>query len=172
MINQDVHVQDDFLSSDHFQLLNQIILQYDFFWAWNSVLPKECFTANEKYNRQLVHWFYPPKFHPDSKINDYFSVFKLVSDHLGAKEVIRMKLNCNYPTDKIMDHGFHIDTLEESKTSIFYLNTNNGYTKFEHSGEIIKSVENRIITFDSQKSHSGTSCTDQYQRLVLNINWK
>ena len=83
-----------------------------------------------------------------------------------------MKLNCNYPTDKTMEHGFHIDTEENSKTSIFYMNTNNGYTKFEDNGEIVKSVQNRMITFDSSIIHSGSSCTDEYNRLVLNINWK
>ena len=83
-----------------------------------------------------------------------------------------MKLNCNYPTDKIMEHGFHIDTEENSKTSIFYMNTNNGYTKFEDNGEMVKSVQNRMITFDSSRRHSGSSCTDEYNRLVLNINWK
>ena len=168
MINQDVYVQDDFLSSDHFQLLNQIILQYDFFWAWNSILYQGDFISDEKYNRQLVHWFYPKK----GPFKDYYEVFKIIPDQLGAKEVIRMKLNCNYPTDKIMDHGFHIDTEEDSKTSIFYLNTNDGYTKFEDNGEIVKSVENRMITFDSSRRHSGSSCTDEYNRLVLNINWK
>ena len=168
MLDKDVIVQDNFLSIDYLQLLNQITIQYDFFWCWNSVLPQEDFVSNEKYNRQLVHWFHPKK----ESFKDYFEIFKLVSDHLGAKEVIRMKLNCNYPTDKIIEHGFHIDTMEDSKTSIFYLNTNDGYTKFEDSGEIIKSVENRMITFNSSKRHTGSTCTDQYHRLVLNINWK
>ena len=161
-------INDNFLSIDYLQLLNQIINQYDFFWAWNSILSLEDFVPHEKYNRQLVHWFYPKK----SPFKDYFEIFKIVADQLGAKEVIRMKLNCNYPTDKIIEHGFHIDTSEVSKTSIFYLNTNDGYTKFEDSGEIVKSVENRMITFNSSKRHSGSTCTDQYNRLVLNINWK
>ena len=168
MLDKDVIVQDNFLSIEHFQLLNIILLQYDFFWAWNSILYQEDFIPNEKYNRQLVHWFYPKK----GPFKDYYEVFKLIPDQLGAKEVIRMKLNCNYPTDEIMDHGFHIDTEENSNTSIFYLNTNNGYTKFEDNGEIVKSVENRMITFDSSRRHSGSSCTDEYNRLVLNINWK
>lgn len=164
----DLVVQDNFLSNDLLSLLTQITLQYDFFWAWNSVLPQEDFLPNEKYNRQLVHWFYPQK----GDFKDYFEVFKIISDQLGVKELIRMKLNCNYPTDKIIEHGFHIDTSEDSKTSIFYLNTNDGYTKFEDSGEIVKSVENRMITFDSSRRHSGSTCTNEYNRLVLNINWK
>ena len=78
MINQDVYVQDDFLSSDHFELLNQIILQYDFLWAWNSILYQGDFISDEKYNRQLVHWFYPKK----GSFKDYYEVFKLIPDQL------------------------------------------------------------------------------------------
>jgi len=166
--NNNIIIQDNFLSIDHFQLLDIILLEFDFFWSWNSILYQGDFISDEKYNRQLVHWFYPKK----GSFKDYYEVFKLIPDQLGAKEVIRMKLNCNYPTDKIMEHGFHIDTEENSKTSIFYMNTNNGYTKFEDNGEIVKSVQNRMITFDSSRRHSGSSCTDEYNRLVLNINWK
>ena len=166
--NNNIIIQDNFLSIDHFQLLDIILLEHDFFWSWNSILYQGDFISDEKYNRQLVHWFYPKK----GSFKDYYEVFKLIPDQLGAKEVIRMKLNCNYPTDKTMEHGFHIDTEENSKTSIFYMNTNNGYTKFEDNGEIVKSVQNRLITFDSSRRHSGSSCTDEYNRLVLNINWK
>ena len=50
------------------------------------------------------------------------------------------------------------------------MNTNDGYTEFE-TGEIVKSVANRLVTFDSSIKHLGTSCTDQIDRKVLNINW-
>ena len=55
-------------------------------------------------------------------------------------------------------------------TSILYLNTNDGYTIFE-DGTKIESVENRLVTFDSHIKHSGTSCTNQKVRLVLNMNY-
>ena len=53
-------------------------------------------------------------------------------------------------------------------SAIFYLNTNNGYTKFE-DGTIISSIENRLVTFPSTMLHTGTSCTDTKYRLVLNL---
>ena len=57
------------------------------------------------------------------------------------------------------------------KTAILYLNTNNGYTKFE-SGEKITSVENKLIIFNAKEKHSGTtnSCEQPY-RVVLNLNY-
>ena len=56
------------------------------------------------------------------------------------------------------------------KTAIFYLNTNNGYTLFE-DGTKIESVANRLLTFDANLPHTGTSCTDKQFRCVLNINY-
>ena len=67
----------------------------------------------------------------------------------------------------------HID-FDEKKykihTGILYVNTNNGYTKFSN-GEIVKSEENKYVEFDSQLEHTGTSCTDQDYRIVINFNY-
>ena len=56
------------------------------------------------------------------------------------------------------------------KGAILYLNTNDGYTCFE-DGNKIKSIENRFVAFDSSLKHSGTTCTDEPRRIVLNINY-
>ena len=55
-------------------------------------------------------------------------------------------------------------------TSIFYLNTNNGYTYFE-DGSKVKSIANRFVIFPCYMSHGGASCTDNDNRVVLNINY-
>jgi len=57
------------------------------------------------------------------------------------------------------------------KTSILYINTNNGYTGFK-TGEKFSSKENRLVTFDGHQLHTGTtnSCQQPY-RCVLNINY-
>ena len=54
---------------------------------------------------------------------------------------------------------------------ILYLNTNNGYTKFEDGTKVI-SEENKLIIFDAGQKHSGTtnSCDAPY-RLVFNLNY-
>ena len=58
------------------------------------------------------------------------------------------------------------------QTAIFYLNTNNGYTKFQDNTiQDVNSVANRLITFDGSLQHAGCSCTDQNVRVVLNINY-
>ena len=55
-------------------------------------------------------------------------------------------------------------------TSILYLNTNDGYTQFEN-GTKIESIENRLITFPLSYRHTGTTCTNQPFRAVINFNY-
>jgi hypothetical protein len=55
-------------------------------------------------------------------------------------------------------------------TSIFYLNTNNGYTAFE-DGTKIESVANRFVTFPCFTKHAGTGCADENIRVLINFNY-
>ena len=55
-------------------------------------------------------------------------------------------------------------------TSIFYMNTNNGYTEFE-DGTKVESIANRIVSFPFNMEHTGTSCTDEQTRIVINFNY-
>ena len=75
------------------------------------------------------------------------------------------------------ENEFHVDgpslseeKLKQSSTSIFYVNTNNGYTKFE-DGTKVESVANRMVTFPANMKHTGTSCTDEKIRVVINFNY-
>ena len=68
-----------------------------------------------------------------------------------------------------------MDNMSEEKqkqwtTSIFYVNTNNGYTKFE-DGTKVESVANRMVTFSTNMKHLGTSCTNEKRRIVINFNY-
>ena len=53
-------------------------------------------------------------------------------------------------------------------TAIFYMNTNDGYTIFE-DGTKVESVANRMITFPANMKHTGTSCTNQQTRVLINF---
>jgi len=88
---------------------------------------------------------------------------------------LRAKANITTCSEKIQIYGYHSDMPDNianiSKTAIFYLNNNDGYTIFENDGQKIQSVENRIVIFDSNQKHSGTNCTDQKFRAVINLNF-
>ena len=60
---------------------------------------------------------------------------------------------------------------DNAKTSLLYINTNNGYTEFE-TGEKVSSVANRLVTFPNNLYHTGTTNTcDEPFRCVVNIDW-
>ena len=163
-----VVVQDNFLMEDLFDAYVACIDNNDFCWNWTGIVGDDQFVSHPKYNHHLVHMFYPKP----NLYNHYFEFFETLLFQLSPKikKLIRMKLNCIPRTHEIIRHGFHIDTDEKCRTSILYMNTNDGYTEFE-TGERVKSVANRLVTFDSSIKHLGTSCTDQIDRKVLNINW-
>ena len=90
---------------------------------------------------------------------------------LGIKTIKRIKANLNLQTPEIITHGFHVDdpTLKNpAHNAIYYVNSNDGYTLFE-DGTKIESVENRLVIFNSLLKHTGTSCTDEKLRCVVNF---
>jgi hypothetical protein len=93
---------------------------------------------------------------------------------LNPYTVIRLKVNITHKTSKVIENGLHTDEAEDRvpkdtkvKSSIFYLNSNDGYTSFE-TGERIESVENRLLLFDAMKKHAGSTCTNAQYRAVVN----
>jgi len=111
-----------------------------------------------------------------NKVNSQlYETVKPIIDKLKPSKLNRIKVNLLLKSETIREHGLHVDDLnwnKKSHTSIFYLNTNNGYTRFK-SGEKVESVANRLVTFHASKKHGGStnSCDTPY-RLVLNINYE
>jgi len=84
----------------------------------------------------------------------------------------RCKANLNPREDKNYQLGdYHSDYNLTCKTAILYINTNNGYTKFKGVDDVVESVENRIVIFDSHLKHVGFTCTDEKTRVLININY-
>ena len=69
-----------------------------------------------------------------------------------------------------MGENISKERLKQWTTAIFYVNTNNGYTKFEDE-TIVESVANRVVTFPANMKHTGTSCTDEKTRVIINFNY-
>ena len=95
-------------------------------------------------------------------------------EKLGIVSLVRAKFNLLHRTDKIIEHQPHIDIPnppDNLKTAILYLNTNNGYTKFEDGNKVL-SEENRLVIFDGKLKHWGStnSCSEPY-RIVFNLNY-
>ena len=97
-----------------------------------------------------------------------------VLEKIGKVNILRIKANLVPKGSSIIEHGFHIDYKEKipsnAITSIFYVNTNNGYTKFE-DGTIVESVANRLVAFPANIKHRGVSQTNEETRILINFNY-
>ena len=166
-----VEVVDNFLDLKVLQDIRNYLMSTNFPWYWNpsvSFYDETKHTMKEPLNNfQFTHIFYRDG-EPQS---DAYGLIKHITQKLNMIALISAKSNLLPRLNDIEEHGYHVDTDFSCNTSILYLNTCNGYTKFEESGEKVYSVENRFVTFPSQLRHTGSSCTDQKSRLVLNINW-
>ena len=154
-----MQVIDNFLSEDEFKNLRSYISSTSFPWYFGLV------TTDSK-TAQFVHTFYANDAPTSSW--PYVEFFRL---RLNMASLVRIKVNLNPKTEtlQVHDNAFHID-YPDITTAVYYLNTCDGYTLFE-DGTKVNSVENRIVIFDSNMRHTGTSCTNESGRLVMNINY-
>ena len=83
---------------------------------------------------------------------------------------MRVKANMNMRTPEIIEHGFHTDGTSSCTAAIYYVNTNDGYTAFE-DGTKVESIANRLVVFNTQTKHTGTTCTNAKFRCVINFNY-
>ena len=167
----DIKIVDNFMPEDIFLKYSKSIIEIP--WSACSVVYEgdlDCeLSCNELDNFMLVHSFYDKNI-PVSKL--YYQFIEPLLPHIQIKSLIRAKVNLNPRTEKIVQHGYHVDNeLENSLSSILYLNTNNGYTQFKESGTKVGSVANRLVTFPNSYFHTGSTCTNQKYRMTLNLNY-
>lgn len=163
-----IKVLDNFLDETEFSNIQDFLIgksRASFPWYYSNVVTNE----DPKEHFQFIHIFYA-NFGPSS---DFFPVISNLILKLKIKSLVRIKANLLTTTQEIIEYKFHYDQPERNtgmKVAIFYLNTNNGYTLFE-DGRKVESVQNRMVVFDGDMAHTGTSCTDQNVRAVINFNY-
>ena len=158
---------DNFIDQQSFQNLKNTMLGDNFCWNYNQAID----YADDKDKFQFTHSFYK-----DSGPSSFFyDTITPVLRRIKYKELFRIKANLLTRTSKIEPNTFHTDIqgnwgVLPYITSIFYLNTNDGYTEFE-DGTKIESIENRWVSFPEDTKHRGTSCTNERVRVVINFNY-
>ena len=170
-----ITVIDDFLPYIESEILSRALTNPQVTWVGsNAVYDDDPISpkCDPKYNFQLCHVFLESKSQMMINKNTFHLLDALVKK-INATEWVRIKLNLNPCNSQIIEHGFHIDHTsprDDSWTAIYYVNSNNGYTLFK-DGTKVESIRNRFVVFPSKLQHSGTTCTDVYARLVLNLNF-
>lgn len=160
-----IETKDNFLNDTYFKEL-----ETEFTSEWLPWYLQHSVSIKNDGHIQMTHNIYR-----DSRpVSDTFDLMMPLISELNICTLIRMKLNLLYRTEKTIEHGWHIDITDApkiTKSAVLYLNTNNGYTKFE-DGTKIESVANRIVIFPNSLKHTGaTNTCDTPYRLVLNIDY-
>ena len=164
----DIKVQDNFLSSSDFKELYELLMSGDFPW-FTSTIVFEDILCSEIDNWQLSHIFTSRQMMMSQ--SPFINALSGIIEHLDGDDMVRIKANLNPRTESIVKHGFHIDQRKDNvKASIFYVNSNDGYTEFE-DGTRIESVENRLVTLPANMLPTGTTCTNKPFRILINFNY-
>jgi len=177
-----ITIIDNFLDEEILKNLGSFILNGNFRWTCGpSLLEKDYvdILMDPLYDRQLVNLIYSKHVNNSKNAREQESDYKIIIPFLKklnitTKQLTRVKVNGNLCKESVMRSGWHTDvTVEESgngMTAIYYINTNNGKTLFK-TGEEIESIENRLVIFPNNFSHTPQYQTDCPIRAVININW-
>jgi hypothetical protein len=170
IINTFMNVIDNFLDKKEFQQIQDICLGANFPWFCNSniVRPENKDEFLNFYNYQFTHTLYRDY----SPCSNYFNdICDPLFFKINPASIMRVKANLIPRADKNVIHEYHEDiTNFKGKTAIYYVNTNDGKTYFKDH-QSVEAVENRLVIFDSNLLHTGSTCTDQRTRVVLNLNY-
>ena len=168
-----INIKENFLPKNKFEEIRDKLFSENFYWSLaHDVVSddvKFAATCEEIYNWQFIHNFYESPATLSQAINTMNPIMKIIDPIL----LIRIKANLTPRADKIVEHGFHRDVeppINGATTSILYLNTNNGHTTFE-DGTKIPSVANTFVSFPSDIKHTGSTCTDEKFRGLINFNY-
>lgn len=159
-----MQIIDDFLDPDTFNTLRTYMMSSRMPWFYHPYVTRSD-KIEHQYEFQFVHKFL-------SYVQGPSPIYKTIMpllDKIDPFRTIRVKANLNPRTVKNETREMHTDW-ENCLTSIYYINTNNGYTSFE-SGCTVPSKANRLLTFNSNLRHASTTCTDEKVRVVVNINY-
>ena len=155
-------VVNNFLSSKNYKIINNAMNEPYFPWYYNDY---KIDGDKELFHYQMTHVFYK-----DGQINsNYFSILEPLFKKIKLKTLIKVKANLNPISQTLVEFREHEDTPKnpENKSMIYYINSNNGYTKIKNKK--IKSTANKALFFSSDTIHNGTNSTDCNNRMVINI---
>ena len=153
----------NFLSKEDFKKIKSTIMGDYMPWFYNDNV-----LRSNKESFQFTYTFITDG--EQTCHQDMIDLLQPILVRLKYKKLNRIKANLISRDSKITEHGLHTDQ-EEGTTGIFYMNDCNGYTKFE-DGSIVSSESNKYVEFDSKLKHTGSSCTDEKRRVVINFNYE
>jgi len=168
-----IKIIDDFLHPKEFEEIKTFMESKNFPWFFNTAK-----VHDDDGKFQYTHLFYKCA-NANQKIvqsSDFLDMWNNYMRRLESTKSYRIKANMTLKTPSHDISDWHIDNQGDGvndalMTSLFYVNTNDGYTEFEN-GVIVGSVANRACIFDSTLKHRGVGHTSpDHHRIVVNFNY-
>jgi len=171
--HNDLTIIDNFLEQERFEHVRDAITNQTFIWRVGPSLSENSRQMDPLFEYQCVRLLYAPgnTLEPDliRLITPILKPLNIRSDN-----VLRIKANLNFCKHIPFVAGYHVDVpdvvLGKGMTGIYYINTCNGATLFER-GDVVESIENRMVIFPNSWKHSARHQTDSPTRIVINFNW-
>tara|TARA_B100001996_G_scaffold228330_1_gene175916 strand:- start:682 stop:1230 length:549 start_codon:yes stop_codon:yes gene_type:complete len=162
-----IDIIDNYLPEEEFFRVFNHMKEHQFDWHLSTIVNRDGVPGN----MQLCHSFHNMHQHKPST----FGIVVPVLRKLNPIALMRIKANLSLATKEVEVGRLHIDIVDDDtpdcvRTSILYMNTNDGYTVFE-DGTKVESVMNRFVTFPHTLKHAGTTCTNAPFRMVINFNY-
>tara|TARA_Y100000401_G_scaffold71988_1_gene58052 strand:+ start:1482 stop:2111 length:630 start_codon:yes stop_codon:yes gene_type:complete len=110
-----------------------------------------------------------------------YQFIQQIAKLLNVKKWWIIRINATTSAGEHYMGSFHTDYNEftqpyqykTGKTAIYYLNSNNGGTKFnDKDGLFVQSKANTLVKFPTLTPHAGVWCTDAKLRFVVNMNYE
>ena len=168
-----MEIIDNYINQKEFDEIQNLMMGPEFEWFYASAIDNEEELQEDTGKFQFTHMFHF-EFRP---LSPHCKILRPILETNLPVSIWRIKANLLTKTPNIVANSFHIDMgdipeykLKQWTTSIFYVNSNNGYTEFE-DGTKVESVANRMVTFPTNLKHRGTSCTDEKTRVIINFNF-
>ena len=127
-----IDIKDNFLPIREFEQMHSELMAWNFPWYTSKVVNDS--DQNAGNNMQFTHLFYERYSPVDDTINILHPILRVIQ----PISIFKIKANIMPNQGKVIEHGFHHDVTDSEfhpikdhmKTSIFYMNTCDGYTKF------------------------------------------
>ena len=167
-------IKDNFLVARVHDNLFKTITSPNFPWYYQNSMTRHLnYLKGQQDNPYFSHLFYSDH----QPLSNYYEdiVTPLIITLGNVKSIMVVRANLYIKKDRVYSSRFHTDDCEgvnkyNHKTAIFYVNRNNGYTKFE-DGKKVESIPNRMLIFDASLKHCAVTQMDDDRRIVININY-
>lgn len=156
---------DNFLPKEEFKEIKNLLFSDRFNWFYSHTGVSSTSAKDSFY---FAHLFY--EFTTEINYSRHYNYVIPIIKRLDLNCIKRIKANLYTKTDVIFEHDSHFDFKFKHKGFLYYVNTNNGFTKLS-DGTKIQSIENRGLFFDSYLPHNSSTCTDDNVRININFNY-